>query len=595
MYYYLKGNDKIGPVSKDEVINLYRAKDIDDETLIWTEGWHNWRRFGDLRAKKQSAPSQINNQKNNLSEKDNSNNYIISSWRGEKSLAVSYWVNGFLFTFILQLAIGIYSSATSLFPDIARGNVQLYYAIALLFEVFVIVLSVWQTVCIWRSADKHKKKTNRIFFARLAQLAIIITAIGSFVKIGNLGNYYNDVFWNALGKDPLGNYTVQETNDGSTLKISGMIAYGLASEVDKALAANPKITTVVLNSVGGRIWEGENLYDVLRKRNIYETRTETGCSSACTIPYLAGNVRTVKDDKNLLGFHSSRNPYYFSSANSAENRRWQTFLVSKGVSNDFTKKALGTPPNDMWLPDIKILIKEGIVTKNSLEPTIESILSINGSNSATTKYADNRGLGGLVVDGANADGYTYILIEDGGKRLWAAAPEFKVAVGDSVTLPGNAMPMQNYESKSLKRTFDVVYFVDNVMVNEVGMAPAAPKNAPVQGHPQVVIQPVQKYSGVAKADMTVAEVFAQRRSLAGKQIKIRGKVIKFSPEVMGKNWIHLQDGTGSNGSNDLTVTTLGMSKQGDTVLIRGTVIVDKDFGYGYFYPVFIEDADILVE
>lgn len=380
MYYYLKGNDKIGPVSKDEVINLYRANDIDDETLIWTEGWRNWRRFGDLRAKKQGAPSQVNAQKNNSSKQDNGNNYIISSWHGEKSLAVSYWVNGFFFTFILQVIIGIYSSASSLFPDIARGNVQLYYAIALLFEVFVIVLSIWQTVGIWRSADNHKKITNRKFFASLAQLAILITAIGSFVKIGNLGNYYNDVFWNALGKDPFGNYTVQEMNDGSTLIVSGMIAFGLASDVDKALAANPRITTVVLNSGGGRIWEGENLYDVLKKRNIYETRTETGCSSACTIPYLAGNVRTVKDDKNLLGFHSSSSPYYFSSENGAENRKWQTFLVSKGVSNDFTKKALSTPPNQMWYPDIIRLIQEGIVTKFSSKIYVSQGLNTENSN-----------------------------------------------------------------------------------------------------------------------------------------------------------------------------------------------------------------------
>jgi hypothetical protein len=205
------------------------------------------------------------------------------------------------------------------------------------------------------------------------------------------------------------------------------------------------------------------------------------------------------------------------------------------------------------------------------------------------------GLSGKVAETMNAGGYTYVLIENAGKKSWAAAPEFKVAVGDSVALPPTAMPMEKYESKSLKRTFDVVYFVDSVMVNGVGMAPAAPNVAPVEGHPQVAVQPAQKISGVAKADKTVAEVFSEKGSLAGKTVKVRGKVIKFSPEIMGKNWIHLQDGTGAAGSNDLTITTSGMAKQGDTVVVSGVVVADKDFGYGYKYPVMIEDAAVKVE
>ncbi len=206
-----------------------------------------------------------------------------------------------------------------------------------------------------------------------------------------------------------------------------------------------------------------------------------------------------------------------------------------------------------------------------------------------------QGITGTVVETMNTGGYTYVLVENGGTKSWAAAPEFKVAVGDNVTLPANAMAMQNYESKSLKRTFDVVYFVDSVMVNGGSSAMATAKVAPVEGHPQVAVQPAQKISGIAKADKTVAEVFAEKGSLAGKSIKVRGKVVKFSPEIMGKNWIHVQDGSGSEGSNDLTITTSGVAKQGDTVLVSGVVVADKDFGYGYKYSVMIEDAAVKVE
>lgn len=64
---------------------------------------------------------------------------------------------------------------------------------------------------------------------------------------------------------------------------------------------------------------------------------------------------------------------------------------------------------------------------------------------------------------------------------------------------------------------------------------------------------------------------------------------------MGKNWLHLQDGSGVEGTNDLTVTTTTTVKVGDVVLVNGVVSVDRDFGYGYSYDVIIEDAEVTVE
>jgi ribosomal protein S17 len=213
--------------------------------------------------------------------------------------------------------------------------------------------------------------------------------------------------------------------------------------------------------------------------------------------------------------------------------------------------------------------------------------------------AAGQGKSGKVVETMNAGGYTYVQVDTGSEKVWAAAPEFKVKVGDEVAIP-QGMPMANYESKTLKRKFDVVYFVDSIMVGGVpaqGAAnPAAMQQGGMpQGHPPVAAQATEKISGIAKADMTVAELFAGKAKLAGKQIGVRGKVVKFSPEIMGKNWIHLQDGSGAQGSNDLTVTTKATVKVGDTVLVTGPVSVGKDFGYGYKYEVIIEDAQVKAE
>lgn len=59
---------------------------------------------------------------------------------------------------------------------------------------------------------------------------------------------------------------------------------------------------------------------------------------------------------------------------------------------------------------------------------------------------------------------------------------------------------------------------------------------------------------------------------------------------MGKNWIHIQDGTKHNTSFDLTITTQNLPALNDEVTFKGTIMVNKDFGAGYFYDVIMENA-----
>ena len=69
--------------------------------------------------------------------------------------------------------------------------------------------------------------------------------------------------------------------------------------------------------------------------------------------------------------------------------------------------------------------------------------------------------------------------------------------------------------------------------------------------------------------------------------------MKWNAGIMGKNWLHLRDGSGAAGKdNDITITTSDEAAVGDVVLVKGTVRVDKDFGAGYAYPVIIEDAKL---
>lgn len=205
---------------------------------------------------------------------------------------------------------------------------------------------------------------------------------------------------------------------------------------------------------------------------------------------------------------------------------------------------------------------------------------------------------GKVLETMDAAGYTYIQVDTGSETFWAAAPQFAAKVGDDVVVP-EGMPMPDYHSKTLDRTFDVVYFVPNVLVGGAeNLAAELPADHPSMNGGKTVVETTDvDLSGITAAEggQTVADIFAKKAELAGKPVKIHGKVVKFTPEIMGKNWIHLQDGTGAAGANDLTITTSAMAQKGDTVTINGTLVIDKDFGYGYAYDVIVEDAEVTVE
>ena len=205
----------------------------------------------------------------------------------------------------------------------------------------------------------------------------------------------------------------------------------------------------------------------------------------------------------------------------------------------------------------------------------------------------------------NALGYTYVLVDAGSEQVWAATPQFAVSVGDLVVIP-DGMPMHNYHSQTLGRTFDVVYFVDSILnASSTNAANAAPVPGQMPaGHP-----PISGMGAAAPAPMTVTpldklenglnieEIYAGRNELSGQEIQLRGKVVKFSPQIMGTNWVHLQDGSGSPeaGNHDLTLTSNNQLKVGDVVVARGKLTTDKDFGHGYVYDLIVEDAVVSVE
>jgi hypothetical protein len=204
-------------------------------------------------------------------------------------------------------------------------------------------------------------------------------------------------------------------------------------------------------------------------------------------------------------------------------------------------------------------------------------------------------LSGAVVETMDSGGYTYVLVETPSGRVWAATRVFDVAVGDRVAFLPN-MPMRGFRSTTLDRTFDLIYFAGSI--RKLGTGAGEERAALPAGHPPIGgTEAASEITGIAKAEggQTVEEIFQNKDELAGTEVLVRGKVVKYNASILGRNWLHIQDGSGGKGANDLTVTTSGPAKVGDTVLIRGTLSLERDFGAGYAYDVIVENATVTVE
>jgi hypothetical protein len=209
-------------------------------------------------------------------------------------------------------------------------------------------------------------------------------------------------------------------------------------------------------------------------------------------------------------------------------------------------------------------------------------------------------LSGKVLQTMNAGGYSYIYIEQAdGTKKWVAVTQLAVKVGDQMSFkPGTEMG--KFESKSLNRTFDSIIFSDGVLSGGSSGPVLDPgKNQGVSPGSQGAAKDKTIKISVTRATgpnaATVAEAYSKSAKLNNKKVVIHGQVVKISSGIMGKNWIHIQDGTGSEkkkNHNLVCTSKTDIADVGDVVTITGTLVKDRDFGAGYKYAVIIEDTKI---
>jgi hypothetical protein len=257
----------------------------------------------------------------------------------------------------------------------------------------------------------------------------------------------------------------------------------------------------------------------------------------------------------------------------------------------------GTKGNDDFL-----MKRAHSAKKPATDPTPATAAAVAPALEAKAEPALNSP-SGKVVEKLDGGGYTYFLLEKDGKNVWVAAPPTEGKVGDLVTFqPG--FEMKAFKSKALNRTFDSIIFTDGLATGGAKPDNEQIKKSAHEGLKQEAAKPVDEAGKaldvkVAKAtgpnSHTVAELYEQSGALNGKEVVVRGRVVKVSKQIMGKNWVHLQDGSGdvATGSNNLVTTTKEIAAIGDVVTATGILAKDKDFGGGYQYSVIIEETKLV--
>lgn len=215
---------------------------------------------------------------------------------------------------------------------------------------------------------------------------------------------------------------------------------------------------------------------------------------------------------------------------------------------------------------------------------------------AAPAAAEGNGFTGAIAETMDSGGYTYLRLRSAGKDdVWVAAPQFDAKVGETISVSLD-MAMQDFQSKTLNRTFPLIYFVQEVGRNGQAIGGGGQAAAPpmMSSHGASAAPATVEKMDPPAGGLSVADVFARKAALSGKPVTVRGTVVKFNGGIMDRNWLHIQDGSGSAAAhdNDLTITTDDVVRVGDVVTVTGVVGTNKDFGAGYTYDAIVEKASL---
>lgn len=343
-WHYARDGNRFAPVSEESLRSLIEAGDLLKTDLVWHAGMSKWETAQD-QFSELFPPAR----KNSLLR------YLVSHWRGELSLARSLFVNGLLLGMLL---IGACYFLASKFVSLSADyGLALYW---LTLYIFLGASLVWLTTGIWRSSVRHPVSDGFDGLKNVARLAVAIVwlvFVTALLSSGLPG--LRSSIEQARWLQTEGRWEIQVIRDGREVELSGGIGHGIADEVAATFRRWPGIEVVHLNlKNGGLVSEAEAMYRLFDERGVV-TYVSTSCQSACTLAFLGGRERYLRNGATL-GFHHSAIPgfaFQFLDVSSEK-----AIYSARGIRDDFVSHVYDTPPDSMWTPDEKTLLEAGVVT-----------------------------------------------------------------------------------------------------------------------------------------------------------------------------------------------------------------------------------------
>src|SRR5690554_2398390 len=285
-------------------------------------------------------------------------NIIRKHWRGDYSLGIAYWRIGVGLTLCLSLFMW---AIDKLIPVEATTS-HFYGVLLVILYLFIALFTVWQLVGIWRAAKYHTSNGGRQSWATAAQIMVVVAALRAVFDFNQFGF---PLVQEGLGLmttgENLGGFELRVFNQGTELEYIGHIPFGATATVHDMLQRFPEIRVIHLNSPGGRILEGVQLYDLIQEYQL-DTYTPSECSSACTIAFMGGQNRYL-NKRGILGFHSASLHQIDGQQVTELNDEFKRIFRQNGVSESFIRQAVRVAGANIWYPGQLELVEARVVTE----------------------------------------------------------------------------------------------------------------------------------------------------------------------------------------------------------------------------------------
>ena len=394
-WFVVRGEHTEGPFEISQMIAAALDGRLNREDLVWTEGMAGWEPAGTVSTifsvppplpqsatPTSSAENVIFNELNEDKLKDEishpaeqspeefaqqakfqattetakSSNFFLRHWKGELSLPVSYWLVG-VGASIVAVVLGKFVG------DLGETirDPRFVGAIIIAFLCFLLVITVWQLVGVWRSAGRSIKR-GRYFWPSAARLMVII---GVFGLVANLASVTGPMLQASYRLVTVGEEIpparIVYDEQLKAVKLTGGMPYGTSDKLEAVLDATSKSGLLVLDSIGGNLNEGIRINKLIRNRGL-AVATLQQCLSACTLAFLGGKTRYLAS-AGRLGFHSAA----FGAVDNASlpeiNEQVRKIFSKEGIPSWFITKAVRTPSDSMWYPTKAELVQAQILPK----------------------------------------------------------------------------------------------------------------------------------------------------------------------------------------------------------------------------------------